>query len=241
MVARLALPVVFVVALGLSIGPVGAQSSAGMRSVGPEMNATLEQLKDHLIGGELDTALAKARAAVKAPNLSAYETYVIQTLIASVLINLQNYGEAADALDAALATGQVPEKDIPNQLKSIAALYYNAAEYLESIDAGERFFKTVGTQKDVQILVMIAQARFILKEYKETATHIQSAIREADETGEAVDKRWILLWIASEYQTVNAQGIATALKEFEARFPDADYHREWRMFPLLRDLPPVEL
>ncbi len=241
MAQRLTLLTVVVFVLGLNIGQARSESSPVSRSVGPKMTATLEQLKDHLIGGELDTALAKAREVANAPNLTIYETYVIQTLIASVLVNLQRYGEAASALDTALATGQVPAKDIPNQLRSIAALHYNAGEYLKSIAVGERFFDAIGNQNDVQILVMIAQARFILKDYEATTARIQSAISVAVETGEAIDKRWVLLWIASEYQTGNAQGVAAALKEFAARFPDANYHLEWRLFPLLRDLPPVEL
>lgn len=227
----------------LSVGaPHAINPAAGAaREVGPEMKATLEELREMLTGGELDAALVKARAAASKPNLTSFETYVIQALIASVLVNLQNYGEAAIALDASLSSGQVPDSDVPSQLKAIAALNYNAGEYQRSIEAGERFFGTIGTEKDVQILVMLAQAHFNLRSYGAASKRIRSAIVEADATGEDVDKRWVLLWIASDYETGSAEGVATALKAFEKRFPEANYQLEWRKFPLLRDHPPVSL
>ena len=235
---------VFVLALSVvaTAAPhVRAEAADTPRSVGPEMNATLDQLRELLIGGELETALAKAHAASNKPDLTIYESYVIRTLIASILVNLQNYGAAASALDSALSTGQVPEKEVPNQIKAIAALHYNAGEYHKSIEAGERFFDAVGAEKDVQSLVMIAQARYMLKDYGAAVERIQTAINEADSSGEDIDKRWILLWIASEYKTGTSKGAAQAFKEFSKRFPDANYQLEWRLSPLLRDQPPVEL
>jgi tetratricopeptide (TPR) repeat protein len=227
----------------LSVGALHAidPATGAARSVGPELETTLEQLKELLTGGELDVALAKARKAASRPNLTSYETYVIQALIASVLINMQKYGEAAVALDASLSTGQVPDTDVPGQIKAIAALNYNAGEYQRSIQAGKRFFDATGTEKDVQILVMIAQSHFNLKSYAAASRRIQTAIVEADVTDEKVDKRWVLLWIASEYETGNAKGAANALKEFAKRFPDANYQLEWRKFPLLQGYPPVSL
>ena len=231
------------IALTISLGttPTSADYEPATRSVGLEVRKALLQVQDHLFSGELDMALGKARETSKTQNLSAYETYIIQSVIASVLINLENYSEAAIALKAALATGQEPAESVPNQVKSIAALHYNAGEYLESIKAGEQLFNITGNEKDTQILVMIAQARFILKDYKATATRIQTAINEADYAGDSVDKRWVLLWIASEYQTGNAAGVALALKEFAKRFPDSNYYLEWRLFPILRGFPPVEM
>ena len=218
---------VFVLALSvcaLTVPHARAKAADMPWSVGPEMSATLDQLKELLIEGELEAALAKAHAASSEPDLTAYETYVIQSLITSVLVNLQNYGAAATALDTALSTEQVPEKDVPNQVKTIAALHYNASEYHKSIEASERFFNTVDDQKDVQILVIIAQIHFILKDYGAIVESIQNAINEADASGKDVDKRRILLWIASEYETGNDKGATVALKEFATRFPDANYH-----------------
>ena len=241
MIRKLARLAILILALSMGSPHVNAATTEATRSISPQIRTTLEELRELLTGGNFNAALARARVVASKADLTPRETYIVQALIASVLVNLQNYGEAAIALDAALATGQVPAAEVPNQIKAVAALYYNANEFQKSIEAGERFFSASGTEKDVQTLVMIAQAHFHLKHYAKSVKHIRTAITEADTTGEEVDKRWILLWIAADHETGNISGVAAALKEFEKRFPNANYRYEWGRFPLLRDLPPVSL
>jgi tetratricopeptide (TPR) repeat protein len=238
MIRKLTALPILIFALSLSSPSANA---AAAEAITPEIRTSLEKLRELITGGDLDAALSRARLEASKIGLTPREAYFLQALIASVLVNLQNYSEAATALDAALATGQVPAADVPNQIKAIAALHYNASEFQKSIDAGERFFSAKKTKKDVQILVMIAQAHFHLKRYAESVEHIRNAITEADTIGEEVDKRWVLLWIGADHKTGNVRGVAAALKEFGNRFPDSNYRYEWGRFPLLRDLPPVSL
>jgi len=218
-----------------------AMAADASRSLSPEMSAALDQTKGLLVGGELEQALRVAVEQSQRSDLTAYETYVINSLVASIFINLQEFGAGARALEAAIASEQLPEKDVPNQIKAVAALYYNGNEYENAVAACERYFEFVGNEKDIQILVMIAQAQYVLKDFKTAITRVQNAITEAEATGEDVDKRWILLWIASEYEMGNAEGLKVALSEFSRRFPDANYYLEWRLHPLLKDKPPVEM
>jgi len=86
-------------------------------------------------------ALAKVREADAIPDKNPYEEYVVANFIVNYSIKSNDHPTATTAINRAMASNAVPEKELPVILTTAITLNTEAKNYKQAISAGEQLEK----------------------------------------------------------------------------------------------------
>jgi tetratricopeptide (TPR) repeat protein len=215
-----------VLALGLATGAMSAMSLLGAApaaaaEVSIKVGKPLKEAQDLAKAHNYKAALAKIQEVEAIEPRTPYENYVIDELKAAVYNGLQDFSKAAEAEEAALATGQVPESQATGKLKDIAQFYFAASNYPKFLDYAARYQKDAGTSPDMEMLM--AQAYYNQHNFRQAADAARGAIKEADAKGMPVKEQWLQVVMSSEHELGDSAGEQAALEVLVQRYPKPEY------------------
>jgi tetratricopeptide (TPR) repeat protein len=162
--------------------------------------------------------LAAAQAKAKTPD----DRYVIAQLQLRAAVAANDNAAMAQAIEAVIASGAAPQKDMALLYNNLGKLHFNAKAYDKAAAAFDGVLKS--DPNNVDALVLLAETRNSLGQPAEAVTLIQNAIAIRTAAGQKPEESWYKRAVALAY---NAKlPAASALgREWVAAYPTP---KNWR-------------
>ncbi len=219
--------------LGISLAMGGAMATVALLpstvlagepagpSIGPKVGKPMKAAQDAMKAKNWPEALAKVKEAQAIEGKTPFEEYQINEFLGYILINQKDFAGAAAAFEKNVNSGQVPAAELTNKLKTVAQLTFQTKQYAKSADYAGRYLKASPGDTDMQVL--LAQAYYLQKNYKQAIDGINPAIAATERAGKKPDENWLLLLMRSNYELNDAAGISTSLEKLVRHYPKPEY------------------
>jgi hypothetical protein len=194
---------------------------AGQLGVGAQVGAALQAAQELAKQKKYQEALAKVAEADAVPNKTPYEVMTIEKFRVFLYLQLNDYGRAASALEAELATGIVPEADAKIARRELAILYFRADNNTKGIEAAKAYLNQYGP--DTELLGIVAQQAYLAKDFATAGDAAEKAVRAAEAAGVRPDEVLFKIWLVAELNLKNSTGYTTALETLVSYYPKPDY------------------
>jgi tetratricopeptide (TPR) repeat protein len=214
-IRSIALPLAALIAIG-GAGQALAQDKIGAK-VGKPMKAAQEAIQKK----QWDQALAKIGEADAVAGKTPFEQFQINEFKGYVLLQQKKYADVARIYEQNLNSGKLPPEQVNDRLKALIQLNTATRNYPKVVELGERWLKTGVSDVDTQVL--IAQAHYLQKGYKNAVGIMQGAIRAAEQAGKPVDENWLQLVRSSQQNLGDVEGASATLEKLVRLYPKTEY------------------
>ncbi|MCK6372163.1 MAG: tetratricopeptide repeat protein, partial [Gammaproteobacteria bacterium] len=195
---------------------VSAEDKIGAK-VGKPMKAAQEAIQKQ----DWDKALAKVQEADAVAKKNEFEQYQINEFKGYILLQKRKYAEVARIYEQNLKSPKMPADQVNDRLKALAQLYSAVKNYPKVIEYGDRWVQADGADLDTKVLV--AQAHYLQKDYKNAVTIMQSAIAAAEKAGKKPEENWLQIVRSSQQNLGDTKGASATLEKLVTIYPKKDY------------------
>ena len=187
---------------GAGAAPTPGQSSKDFRSgssgpakatdVRPDIARPLKEASDLGKKNDFQAALAKLREADAVTDKNPYEEYVVANFIVNYSIKSNDHATATTAINRAIASNAVPEKEQPMIYSTAITLNTEAKNYAQAIAAGEQLEKT--GKMDAASRTNVSIAYYNSGDYKNALRASKAALEaETASGGKPIEQTLIIL------------------------------------------------
>jgi tetratricopeptide (TPR) repeat protein len=201
--------------------PPAAIAAEKAKQVSPKVGKPLQDAIAAVKAGKLQEGLAKAQEADKVVGKTPYETFMVNQVLAAIYAQNKDFANAVKALEAQVASGEMPPEDAKKTTKQVANSYYQLKNYPKVIEVTGAYLKNDPNDTDMQVLA--AQSQYLQKNYKATSEGIQATIKAARATGKPIQESWLQLQMSAEHELGNDAGTTAALEQLIAVNPKEEY------------------
>lgn len=189
--------------------------------IGAKVGKPLKIAQEAIQKKQWDLALVKINEADAAGGKNPYEQFQINEFKSYVLLQQRKFGEVAAIYEQNLKSPKMPPEQVNDRLKSLVQLNSAVRNYPKVIEFGERWMKAGG--KDVNIQVLVSQAYYLQKDYKNAASLMSTTVKAAEQASRKVDENWLQM-LRSAQQNLGDTAAANATMEKLVRlYPKKDY------------------
>ena len=186
--------------------------------VGKPLSAALEAGKNK----QFDAALAKVKEAEAVEKKTPFEQFKINETLAYIYVNQKKYTELGGIYERYLDAPQFLPPDQAETLpKTIAQIYYQAQQYPKSAEFSKRWVKT--HPNDTEILGLLGQTYYLIKDYKPCKEAMGSAISIAEKAGEEPKEVWLQVSQACAVNLGDEDAVTVAYEKLVRYHPKPDY------------------
>lgn len=219
--------------LGISLALGGAIATAALvpqvvvagepaaPSIGPRVGKPMKAAQEAMQKKQWGEALAKVKEAQAIDGKTPFEEYQINEFLGFILINQKDYAGASAAFEKNIASGQVPAAELNNKVKTVAQLTFQTKQYAKSAEYTTRYLKA--QPNDTEMQVLLAQAYYLQKNYKQAVDAVNPAIAATERAGRKPDENWLLLMMRSNYELNDSAGISNSLEKLVRHYPKPEY------------------
>lgn len=168
-----------------------------------------------------DQALAKVAEADAVSGKTPFDQFQINEFKAYVFLQQRKYAEVASLYETNLASGRQPPEQVNDRLKTLVQLYTATKNYKKVMEFGDRWIKAGG--QDIDTRVLVAQAHYLQKDYKEAVAIMQAAIKSAEQAGKTVDENWLQLVRSAQTNMGDQDGAAKTMEKLVQLYPKPEY------------------
>lgn len=168
-----------------------------------------------------DLALIKIAEADAIGSKTAYEQFQINEFKSYVLLQQHKFGEVAAIYEKNLKSGLLPAEQVNDRLKALVQLNSAVRNYPKVIEFGERWMKAGG--KDLNMQVLVCQAYYLQKDYKNAASLMTDSIRVAEQSGKKVDENWLQMLRSAQQNLGDTEGATATMEKLVRLYPKKDY------------------
>ena len=225
-VSRIALSVAL--ALGMAgaatvvTTPVAVMAADAKKpTVSPAVGRPAQEAQKLLTENKPKEAAAKAQEALVAAK-NPYEILISNQLLANASLKAGDYATGAKALDAMIASGQLP--DATPVRKTLVQLYYQTKNYTKTLEVATAYLKD--QPNDTEIPVLVAQSYYLTNDYTKASAGLRAVVRASDAAGRPVKEETLSLLMASDYALKNDDAVRGDLEMLVARYPKPQYTKD---------------
>lgn len=168
-----------------------------------------------------DLALVKVNEADAVGSKTPYEQFQINEFKSYVLLQQRKYGEVAAIYEQNLKSPKMPPEQVNDRVKSLVQLNSAVRNYPKVIEFGERWMKAGG--KDVNIQVLVSQAYYLQKNYKNAASLMSATIKAAEQGGGKVEENWLQMLRSAQQNQGDVDGANATMEKLVRLYPKKDY------------------
>lgn len=128
---------------------------------------------------------------LKETKLSDYERAQMWNMFAYTYYLQERYKDSISAYEKLVAIPDMPEGLVTSVLTTLAQLYFTIEDYRKALDAANRLFKIVDKPSH-KMYLLIAQAHYQLKQYKQALEPLKTAINEARGRGRKPQRKLVI-------------------------------------------------
>lgn len=183
----------------------------------------MKKAQEAIQAKQWDTALAEIKKAQAVEKKTPFEAYQIDEFLAYVLIQQKKYGEAATVYERIINSGQLPDAQRDERMKTLATLAFQTKDYKKALEWAKRSLERQPNQQDMG--QMVAQSYYLLGDYPNAAASMQKVIQQAERAGKVPEENWLQIVLSSHFKSEpqNKEGVAQALKQIVRYYPSTEY------------------
>jgi hypothetical protein len=203
--------------------------AAGEQTVSSKVGVPLKAAQDLAKQKRYKEALDKVAEAEAVSGKTAFEVLTIQKFKLYLYNQLKDYANAARAVEAVVATGQLSAEEIKTYKRQLALLYFAANATSKGVAAAKAYMAQYGNDDQLQLL--IADQAYKAKDYANAAEAAEKIVRSAEANGKRPDEAALKIWAASEFflrdgNQKAADAYTAALEKLVTYYPKLDYWRD---------------
>jgi tetratricopeptide (TPR) repeat protein len=217
---RSAIIVSVLAAVLLSAGGTDVHAQ-GEEKISAKVAKPMKAAQEAIQKKQWDQALAKTLEAQTTQGRTAFDDYQINEFLGYIYLQQRKYGDAARVYEQQIASGRVPADQLAERLKTLVQLFTVSKTYPKVTDYGSRWIKGGGSDIDTRVLV--GQAYYLQKDYKNAIAVIEGLTRDAEKAGKPVQENWLQLVRSSYTNLGNAEGANRTLEQLVRLYPKPEY------------------
>jgi tetratricopeptide (TPR) repeat protein len=204
-----------------SAAPAWSADAPAKQTVSKAVAKPLKAAQDLLTAKKWSEAIAKLQEVQNIQGRSAYDNHLINEMLGFAYVKSGNYPEAAKALEAGLADGELPAADVSQRVKTLAQLNYQNKNYPKAIEFGNRAIKNSST--DSEMYTLVGQAYYLSGDNKGALKFMNSYVEQLEKSGEAPKEQSLLIILSSCGKLEDDACTTRALERLVARYPKTEY------------------
>jgi hypothetical protein len=191
-----------------------------VQTVRAEFATPINAAQTLLAQGQLDEAMRNVALAAAVANLTPYETMLVERARAAVALRQGNNALVVQALEAALATGQIPQADEVGLVEALVSIASRMNDHPRVLRWTERYAVLGGTN-DVIGLFRI-QSQLATGDNKGAMDALVARLDAADKAGVTLSESQLrnLLFVQERAKDV---GVQRTLERLVAAYPRPEY------------------
>lgn len=154
--------------------------------------------------------------------LTPYEVAQAWNYTAYVYYLQERYREAISAYRQVLNQGGIPNALVQSSLKTLSQLYFVVEDYAKALETVEGLIASL-EEPSADAYLLLGQAHFQLKQYKQALAPIRTAIDLYQDQGERPKENWLLLLQVIYYELEDYERMVEVLKELIHLYPKDRY------------------
>ena len=170
--------------------------------------------------GQLDEAMRNVALAAAVPNLTPYETMLVERTRAAIAQRQGNNALVVQALEAALATGQIPQADDVGLVESVVSIASRLNDHPRVLRWTERYAALGGTQDAVRMVRI--QSQLASGDDKGAMAALAARLDVADKAGQTPPESH-LRTLLSLQQKLKDGGLQRTLERLAVAYPRPEY------------------
>lgn len=167
---------------------------------------------------DVDSRIKQAEAM---PNLTPYETYVLNRMKIALAAGTQNDAMLVSGLEAVIASGRLQPAEEAEFLSALGNSYYNAKNYAKAIESYKRYQKVSPTPNKVR--GAIVRSYYLSGDFAAARNEVLPVIAEAEKAGKPAEVEDLRLLASSSAKLKDWPAYTSALEKLVAITPTDDY------------------
>lgn len=199
-----------------------AGQSMAQEKISAKVAKPMKAAQEALQKKDWDHALAKLAEADGTSGKTAFDQYQINEFKAYIFLQQRKYPEVARLYEENLASGKTPAEQVNDRLKILVQLNTAGKNYPKVITFGDRWIKAGG--QDIDTRVLVGQAHYLQKDYKEAIAIMLGAIKSAEQAGKPpIDENWLQLVRSAQTNVGDDEGATKTLEKLVRLYPKPEY------------------
>lgn len=213
--ARVAI-IVAAIAAGASIASLSG-STAHAQSVRPEIGKPLQAAQELIRASKFKDALAKIREAESAPNRTAQENFIIDSMRGSAAAGAGDSATAMRSFEAVVASGKAPAGTQLKMIEALVGMHYSARDYPAAIQWANRYARDGGSGGQTRTLLI--QAYFQSGDFANTAKESLADIQADQKAGRTPSEEKLQLLANAYLRQKNSSGYISTIEKLLNYYP----------------------
>lgn len=200
--------------------PASAASQPPGPTVRPEFAVPMQAAQQFLTEGKGQEALDKTEEAAKLPNLTPYETYVVERTRAAAGQRLGNVALVMKSLEAALATGETPKADELGLLEAMVSTAGRQSDHPAVLRWSKRYIDLDGPNDAVRVVRI--QSQLASGDAEGAKAALLARLDAADKAGQTMPEPHLRLLAGAQQQTKDP-ALSRTFERLAAAYPRPEY------------------
>jgi tetratricopeptide (TPR) repeat protein len=201
-----------------------ADKKADKPMVSKSLAKPLKAAQDAMQAKKYPDALAKLKEAEAMSGKSPYDEHLINEMMGFTYVRLQNYPEAAKALEAGLNDGFLDAGDTAQRIKALAQINYQIKNYDKAVEFGNRAVKA-GTA-DEEMNTLVGQAYYLKGDWKGTLKFEEGVVDGEIKASKVPKDQSLQLILGSCVKLEDTDCSTRALEKLVAYYPKPEYWQQ---------------
>jgi tetratricopeptide (TPR) repeat protein len=200
---------------GALLTPAVVLAAEGQK-IGAKIAKPLRAAQEAINAKSWDAAQASLAEAAAIEPKTPYEAFMVDELGWYVQVQKKNYAGAIEALSRAVASGFVPEADLPRRYKALTQLNYEVKQYAQVVEYGKKAL-AVGPDNDVMMLV--AHSLYLAEDFAGARAFVDANVSATAKPNEQL----LMIGLRSCYELNDRPGTMRALEALVRHYPAPKY------------------
>ncbi len=199
------------------LSPVTSIAADAQPKVSAKILKPLKAAQEAIQAKDWQAALAALAEAQAVEPKSPYDEFMLNELAWYPKLQVKDFAGAAQSLEAAVASGFVPEADLPQRYKALAQLNFQIKDYAKAAEFGSKVLAVSPDSQDVAALV--AQSKYLQQDYA-------GARAVVDQTASRVAKpeeQLLMIGLRASYEMDDRAATRSAIESLVRYYPAPKY------------------
>jgi len=194
-----------------------AAVAADAPKIGAKMAKPLRAAQEAVNAKNWDEALARLGEAAAIEPQTPYEAFMIDELGWFAMLQKKDYAGAEKALSEAVASGYVPEADLPQRYKALTQLNYQLKIYPKAVEYGNKVLALSPGSADIGLIV--AHSLYLQDDF----AGARDMVNKLAAAAATPDEQLLLIGLRSNYELKDRAGTMRSLELLIRHHPAQKY------------------
>ena len=200
-----------------------AAAAAPAETLRPDLFKLLDpaKIKEMMAAKKHAEIQANITAAEAMPNLTPYETYIINRMKIALGSATSNDAMAMTALDAVIKSGRLSKADNADFMQALANYHYNAKDYPKAIALFKRY--QAEAPEPGKVTRSMSRALYLINDFAGSKAELDKLIAASEAAGKAPDLEDLRLLASANAKMKDMTAYSATLEKIVGLYPSDEY------------------